>query len=345
MTVGRSRIKKPKHPLPTRVYQKRGKYWFVPKPADVERFGGKTWIDLGTSYRNAMIAHNNITSINNGTLAEVWRRYGLKVLPDNAEPTQNNKKKYWGRLEQVFGHCHPDDVIPADIYDYLDIRREDGAGVVGNREIALLSHMYTKAIRWRMAIINPCLRVERNPENLNEKMYVTDQLLSAWLKFAPRKMALYTELEFMVGHRCSDVLHIKLSQLQDDGIHQTASKTRRSSVTPWTDDLRAVIKELKALRVNKNGAKFFSDYLICTRHGKGYTKSGFDSNWQKEMRKFVAAGHQRFAASDMRAKHASDLDSDGGDATRNLQHSNRQVTDRHYLRRPTVLVSLKRPKY
>lgn len=326
-----------------RVYEKRGKFWFVPK--NPEMFGEKKWICLGADYHEMLLKHRELTAPRAGTLDDVWRRYKANVLPDNATITQSDKTAYWNVLQPVFGHCMPDDIFPPDIYDYLDARREGGARVTGNREIALLSHMYTKAIRWRMAKMNPCLRVERNKENTREKIYVTDKMLSDWLNFAPRKLALYTELSYLLGQRCSDVLKLMHSQFKGDTFEMKAGKTKKKSVYPITQDMRDLLAEMKTVMLNRKGVQLVTDYVICTRYGKRYTKSGFDSVWKVAMEKFVAAGFKRFTPSDMRAKHASDLDAAGGDARRNLQHSNQSVTDRHYLRKPAVLTSLKRLKY
>lgn len=346
MAVGRRRIHQPKHPLPPRVYEKGGKFWFVPKPRDRDRFGGKTWIDLGTDYAGALLRHVQLLKSDRDTLEAVWTLYQVRALPGNREVTRKDKRRYWASLKPVFGHCLPDDVEQTDLYDYQALRAPGGRGAVQcNRELALLSHLYTKAVKWRMAARNPCIGVERLQEGSRPKVYVTNATLRAWLDFAPRKIALYTELEYLLGQRCGDVLRLRLSQLHDDGIHVQAAKTGKSAIYPWTEDLHAVVDELKALRVNSRGATFgpgIPDYLILTRRGRPYSKAGFDSIWQRHMVKFAELGNERFAPSDMRAKHASDLEDTGGDATRNLQHSSRQVTARHYLRKPARLVSLER---
>ena len=343
MAVGRRRIHQPKHPLPPRVYEKYGKYWFVPKPREVERFGGKTWVDLGDNYTRALIQHAELLQTDRDTLAAVWMRYELRVLPGNSEITQKDKRRYWETLKPVFGHCIPYHIEQGDLYDYQEARAPKGIGAVQcNRELALLSHMFTKAIKWRMATRNPCKGIERLPEGTRPKLYVTDAMMCAWLDFAPPKLALYTEIEYAIGQRVGDVLYLRLSQFQDDGIHFEASKTGKGGIFPWTDVLRELVREIRALRRNRKGVEFVSDYLWLTKGGRPYSKSGWESLWQKTMVKFAEAEHQRFAPSDMRAKHASDLDEAGGDATRNLQHSSRQVTERHYLRKPAKLVSLGR---
>src|SRR5438552_13531680 len=53
---------------------------------------------------------------------------------------------------------------------YLEQREEDGAAVRGNREKALLSHCFTKAMVQGWVDANPCRGVHRNRERPRERM-------------------------------------------------------------------------------------------------------------------------------------------------------------------------------
>lgn len=341
--VGRKRIHD--RDLPARVYKRRGKYYFV--PVNPQDFGQK-WVPLGDTLHDALVKYAALVDQPSGTLAGVWQRYQLWMpltnrstgRPYNGPRTVADKEHYWQVLKPVFGHCRPDDVEPRDIMAYLQQRELDGAGVQGNKEIALLSHMYTKALEWDMTARNPCQGIRRNPTG-SRNVDVSLATFGAWLEFAPPLLALYSELLFMTGMRAADPFQVKLADLHDGFIHVVAGKTGKAARYPLTPDLEAVCNELKAIR--RQGKRVvLTEYLICNRRGRAYTKSGFDSMWQKVMREFEKAGHDRFAPSDLRALHASELDERGGDATRNLQHSSRQVTTRHYLRRPQVLTVLER---
>ncbi|MEE9422622.1 MAG: hypothetical protein V3V50_05640 [Gammaproteobacteria bacterium] len=66
-----------------------------------------------------------------------------------------------------------------------------------------------------------------------------------------------------------------------------------------------------------------------------------DTAWQRVRGKLKAASMIPFQFKDIRAKHATDLEEAGGDATDNLQHSYRGSTKRHYLRKATKAVGLR----
>jgi hypothetical protein len=55
----------------------------------------------------------------------------------------------------------------------------------------------------------------------------------------------------------------------------------------------------------------------------------------------TAAGHERFQLKDLRAKHATDFEAAGGDATAQLGHSGRAVIARHYLRAPRRVLPIR----
>jgi hypothetical protein len=53
---------------------------------------------------------------------------------------------------------------------YLEQREDDGAAVRGNREKAMLSHCFTKAMVQGWVDANPCRGVHRNRERPRERM-------------------------------------------------------------------------------------------------------------------------------------------------------------------------------
>ena len=73
-------------------------------------------------------------------------------------------------LRLFFGTLRPKDVTRVDVYTYLDKR---GAPVRANREKALLSDVFSIAIRWGIVTDNPCWGVKRNPEKPRDR-YVED---------------------------------------------------------------------------------------------------------------------------------------------------------------------------
>jgi len=71
------------------------------------------------------------------------------------------------------------------------------------------------------------------------------------------------------------------------------------------------------------------------------TESAVNNAWGRFQRRLEADGRERFTLRDIRAKHATDLETAGGNATVQLGHSDRAVTARHYLRAPRRVVPIK----
>lgn len=336
MKVGRKR--KTGMDLPKRVYFKHGKYyWFVP-PNMVELYGGRKWIPLGATKAEMYRAYAEIVEGDeNGlyTLHAVWQRYRLQGMRDNAPATIADKERSWAELGPVFGNAHPDSVTVTDIANYLDARSSPRRATI---EIALLSHMYTKAIRWGMATTNPCRGVERNSSE-SGSIRISDDHLRAWLNHCRPIVRLFTLLCYLTGRRPSDVLKTKRDQCQKDGIHFVESKTGKESVIPWTPAMAGAYREL---RQTDSGALRFSPWVFAvTRRAKGsdgsYTYGGMSSLWQQDMKTFSG---ERFPPRALRAKYATDLENAGGDATKALMHSSRALTERHYLNGTKIVPGL-----
>lgn len=309
MHMGRKR--KNRLDLPQRVYFRHGAYYFV-------RPDG-TWTPLGRDFRKAMAEWARIAEITGpaNTLRDVFDRYEREVLPHKAPSTQQTQLKEMGRLRAVFGQMRPADVTAQDVYAYMDAR---GAKVRANREKALLSHVFSFAIRWGIVADNPCRHVKRHTERPRDR-YVEDAELLAFANAAGDFLAAYLGLKYLIGQRKGDMLRIRLSDLTDEGISVTQGKTGKRLVFTWTPDLRAAVDAVKALPRPIRGL-----YLFCTRTGQSYTTSGFDSIWQRKMRAALAGNvlAERFHEHDIRAKTATD---DPLQAQRRLGHKTRAMTD------------------
>jgi integrase len=146
-----------------------------------------------------------------------------------------------------------------------------------------------------------------------------------------------TDLAVLTGLRRGDLLALTRSQLKDDGIHVQTSKTGKKLIIEWNDELRDVVSRAKRLKpqVRKN--------VIATRGGKQFTGNGFQSTWQRAMKKATMEEklEQRFTFNDLRSKSASDS-SDLLEASERLGHSSVDLTRRVYRRKPARVRALMR---
>ena len=142
--MGRKRTKR--KDLPQRVYFQHGGYYFVSRD-------GK-WNNLGRDYVDAMTAYAKLNSVPRTVtnMGALFDRYEREVIPAKAPRTQKDNVKELRFLRHAFGHMNPNSITPQDIYAYMDARK---APVRANREKALLSHVFSYAIRWGVVADNP----------------------------------------------------------------------------------------------------------------------------------------------------------------------------------------------
>jgi len=265
------------------------------------------------------------------TMAEIMGRYLLEVARKKAPATYRDNIREMAKLRPAFGHMKPEEITAPDIYAYMDGR---GAPVRANREKALLSHIFSFAIRWGLTKDNPCRNVKRNPEKPRGR-YIEDVELEAFKAIAGPFLCNYVDFKYLTGMRKGDILRLRLDSLTNEGVSVVLSKTTNRLVYLWTPELRSVVERIRTMPRSVLGSNLF-----CTREGAPYTTSGFDSIWQRAMQKAIAKGvlGERFTEHDIRAKTATD---DPENAQKRLGHKTRSTTDRyikaHQIERVTPL--------
>jgi len=300
---------------------KHGAYYYVPR---VE--GKQVWTllsrDLGKALTNwaKLDGHDN----SGETVAHAVDRFLSEVVPLRAEATQRDYLRYADKVKAVFGSTRLVDVETHHVARYLD---EKKAKVEANRIIAFLSAVYTKAIRWGWCSTNPCRGVQRNPEQ-KRRRYLEDAEIEKLRAAAGDTVRAIMNLALLTGLRKKDVLKIRLADLREDGIFVEQSKTGKRQVFTWTPALQEAVDRAKALR-----RRVGSLYLFATRDGQPYTTTGFDSMWQRVVKKSKLED-ARFH--DLRAKAGSDATN----ATELLGHDDPRTTAR-YKRAPAKVRPLK----
>lgn len=312
--MGRNR-KKNKH-LPPRVYQRRGKLYYV-KPGTEEWIplpdGLKTWAAIVQSADGAE------------TMSALWGKYQLEELHKKAPKTQQNRRQEWSMLEPVFGAMAPRDIEPHHAWNYW---KQRGEIEQGKKEVRCLSALLTFA-RQTGAIKhpNPCFKLML-PESKPRDQYVTDEAFLFVRERAQPMIGHAMDLAYIAGMDEGTIRKLERRNVTDDGIEFERGKTGKLQLIEWNDELRAVVKAI--LREKPQ----VRQVLICNRQGKPYSANGFQSQWQRLMRKCKKAGFtDHFHFHDLRAKSASDSDDDQSAADR-LGHSDVKLTQRVYRRLP-----------
>lgn len=319
--MGRARTKR--KDLPERVYHRNGAYYFVHKAT------GK-WERLDSDYAKAMAKWSTlvIAPTQTESMAELFDRYLLEVVPGKAERTQKDNRQELRFLRTAFGEMHVTQVTAVHVAAYRDARE---AKTRGNREIALLSHIFNYAIRWGLRTDNPCavpgLRARERPRT----RYVTSTELATFKSLCPAWLQTYLDLKALIGARQQDMLALKWVDIDNQGILICPQKTQGSTGKRIRIRLTPELQEILS-RLPKS-----SPLLFPTRSGTQYTSQGFGSIWRRLMATFVSAGNDRFTEHDLRGMVATDMD-DAASAQKLLGHKSITMTEAYIRARKTDLV-------
>lgn len=326
--MGRHR-KRDRH-LPARVYLRRGAYYFV-TPAG-------RWEPLGPDLAEAMAEYGRKMggAWSGRTLGDVIDRYRVEVLPlKKSATTRTLEAPQLGRLRAVFGDVHPDSVTPQHLYRYLDDRRDKAGRKVpaaAQHEIALLGHVYAKAIRWGLAAGNPVRRLEKAPARARAGRYVTDAEFDAVRAGASDRLRVALDLALLTGLRRGDLLALTRDSITPTGLTVGTQKTGEAVEFTWTPALREAVDRARRLTPQVPG-----QYLIRNRAGRPYTPTGFAAIFKRAV---IRAKVAHFTMHDIRRKAASDSPT-VAEAQALLGHTSAAVTLRHYIRKPRQVTPLR----
>lgn len=315
--MGRKRTKD--RDLPQRVYQRHGAFYFVARDG--------TWTRLGATKSEALRAYAELLDGSSVSFSAVAEKYRLLILPRKAFSTQKDQAHQLDRLIRAFGKMPIRDIRRGHIARYRDERT---APIAANRELALISHVFARAMEWELCSENPCVGVERLTEEARER-YVTDEEFIAVFDAANGPVRAMMALALITGQREGDLLKMRVSDMTEQGLAVQQGKTKKRLMIQWSDALRWTCQQ--ALELPRR-AGIVSTFLVCQPSGQPYSSDGFGSAWQRHMRKCVEGKliAERFTFHDLRAKAASD-----GKDDKLLGHRDPRVLDRHYRRLPETV--------
>ena len=188
--------------LPPNVHLKSGTYYYVYYTENKRK-----WHKIGKSLSEAMDNWAKLVepaAKNIVTMGQLFDRYMIEIAPQKAKDSYVTNKAEIHNLYSVFSQMSPEAITPVHIYKYLDMRGEK-APVRANREKALLSHVFSTAIRWGIVSDNPCRNVKRIPEKKRDR-YITDAEFQAVYEIAPESIQNIMQFAFLTGLRQLDIL-------------------------------------------------------------------------------------------------------------------------------------------
>ena len=283
-----ARPRKDRLDLPECVYYRSRAYYYVT---------GGVWTRLGKDYGEAMLAWAELVRQPRGpivTVSDLLDRYALEVIPTKSERTQKDNRNELRFLRAFFGAMAIKAVRPSHIALYISQRE---AKVRANREIALLSHAFNKAILWELATTNPCsVPGMRNSEKPRDR-YVEDVEVEHFKEWCPQWLKDYIDLKLLLGLRKQDMLKLEWSSIDANSIWVLTKKTGVKLAIARTPEVNAVLERMST----KSG------HLFQSTSGKGFSSEGFDSAWQRAKAKYLSNGGEPFNEHDLRGKVATDM--------------------------------------
>ncbi|RBL67170.1 integrase, partial [Pseudomonas sp. MWU13-2625] len=145
-------------------------------------------------------------------LGALFDEYEKKIIPTKSIRTQSDNRKELKQLRKAFENAPLESITPQVVAQYRDART---AKVRANREIALLSHIFTIAREWGMTKnANPCFGVRRNKEKPRD-YYAGEVVWNAVYAEAVQELKDAMDLAYLTGQRPADVLKVATTDLND----------------------------------------------------------------------------------------------------------------------------------
>jgi len=276
----------------------------------------------------------------NHLLGSLFDRYVKEIIPTKGLRTQSDNMKELKQLRKAFEKAPIDSITPQVVAQYRDART---AKVRANREIALLSHMFTIAREWGLTTnANPCFGVRRNKEKPRD-YYAGEIVWNAVYTEAVQELKDAMDLAYLTGQRPADVLKVATTDLNADFLMVKQGKTEKKLRLRLEDAgvqsaLSAFINDLKERR-SLAGIK--TSTLITNTSGLRMSQQMLRNRWDEAREKAaikagadgdssLAALIRQFQFKDIRPKAASEIEL--AHASRLLGHSTEEITKKVYRR-------------
>lgn len=255
------------------------------------------------------------------TVNTILERYERDCVPELAPRTQIDYRRHLQKLRHVFGSAVAQELRPRDFGPFLDVKRGKCQRV---KQLAVLSAAFTQAVSFWYWLPANVLRDVKRPKSKPRDRLVTAPEFAVVRALAPYRVRLAMDLAVMTGQRQGDLLSLKWADIRSMEIHVYQSKTGKRLAIGITTDLESVLDKCWQLP-NR------SEYVLTRRYGGRYTGEGFRAMWQRNMRKHVRGGGERYTFHDLRALAATRC-ATPEIAMRLLGHSNIGMTMRVYRR-------------
>lgn len=295
--------------LPDCVYLKSGSYYYVKR---------NKWEMIGKDLPEALRNYAKKLAAPTSKMPALLERYmaSLTLAPN----TIKSYRTAVNHLTKIMADFEPAQVTARDILAVMHhFKSQPGkanvmrAVLVGALDLAFIEMLVERNVA----------RDVRALKTATRDRYITDAELAAIYAEATEPLQMIIDVLYLTGQRIGDVLSIRHSDITEEGIRFKQAKTAHRMVVAWSDDLREVVARAKAYHKSVRGLTLFH-----TRRGSIYSDDTIRGWWLKAC---ASAGVEDAHVHDIRAKAATDSNSDGLDSKKLLGHAS-ESSHRRYLR-------------
>jgi integrase len=273
-------------------------------------------------------------------MGSLFDRYEANIIPGKKPRTQKDNLKELKQLRKSFEKAPIESITPQVIALYRDTRT---AKVRANREIALLSHMFTIAREWGLTDkANPCFGVRRNKEKPRD-YYAGEAVWNAVYAEAVQELRDAMDLAYLTGQRPADVLKTDATDLNNGFLMIGQGKTEKRLRIRLEDggEESNLSTFISGLLERKSFKGIKTSTLITNASGLRMSQQMLRNRWDEAREKAatkaastgdatLAVNIREFQFRDIRPKAASEIELDH--ASRLLGHSSEEMTKKVYRR-------------
>ncbi|MCF7875357.1 MAG: site-specific integrase [Candidatus Omnitrophica bacterium] len=289
--------------------RKRNNNWYI----DYRAYGKRYKECIGRNKKLAQeVLHKRMVEVAEGKFLDKKQEAKIKFenfAKDYIEIYSKHNKKDWKKdltrlrsLKPFFKGKYLSIIKPLQVEQYKAKRIKEVSPATVNRELACLKHMFTMAIQWGKAEINPVKKVKLFRENNQRVRYLEIEEIEKLLKSCKGYTKRIIEIALNTGMRKGEILGLRWADIdfRRGIIYLLDTKNSDKREVPINNRVKqALVSQLK----HKD-----SSYVFCNKDGKPY----------RDIRKsFVAAlnksGIINFRFHDLRHTFASHLVMSGVD--------------------------------
>lgn len=260
----------------------------------------------------------------------LFREYEKNYLANMKHATRKDYIRRLRPLKLVLGKMRPDDLTQKDVYAYMHKRIQQVSEAEANHELTVLSSAITQAVSYGLIEKNVCRGMRRYKSTYVPREVTDEQFMAVYQEQNPMVQAAMW-LYLLTGRRRDELLKVKMSDIDDEGIHFNVDKKARNTIKTilWSKELHKAV----SFAIENHPKNKQIETLICTQQGKQYTGRGFYSIYKRGVDRAVKKGliteKERFALHDLR-RMSSMKSSSLLEASDRLDHSKVSTTGKSY---------------